>query len=168
MANPHPSKVPVPTVIRLRTGAQNSKLNHHEPNPPPAPVPKPHPDLDAQARKEWLHIAPQLHRLGLLTPIDVAAFFTYCSALSRRKTATRLLDRARAADPVYEGMVKVNPSSGVAHINPLVKLLRDAETDVLKFGAQFGLSPSGRAKLTGNDLSGDDVAAKYFNAPESA
>ena len=50
------------------------------------------------------------------------------------------------SDPVMSGLL-VRTTMGDARRNPLVKVAADAADDMLKFAAEFGLTPVARARL---------------------
>jgi P27 family predicted phage terminase small subunit len=47
--------------------------------------------LNAYAKEEWQHIAPELHRLGLLTVLDVGPLAAYCAAAARLRQAEEVI-----------------------------------------------------------------------------
>lgn len=95
--------------------------------------------LDKLAKQEWRRLAPRLERLGLLTPADRALFASYCRAYSRLVKAETFLRRQEST--VYRtagGSLKPWPQEAIA--NQAAEVLR-------KIGAEFGFTPSSRARL---------------------
>ncbi len=91
-------------------------------------------------------MAPELHRLGLLTRIDVACLAAYCQNYARWRTAEEALTRMADRDE-HTGALLVRTADGNAKRNPLVKIAADAAADMLAFGSQFGMIPSARVRL---------------------
>ena len=92
--------------------------------------------LTGEAKREWERITPQLYKLGLLSPVDVAAIAVYCDAWSDYVAATR-----RSRQPVLK------TDKGVTYINPHYKVKRTAVQHLHKMLIEFGLSPACRTKI---------------------
>jgi phage terminase small subunit len=74
-----PSPIP-PKIVALRGNPGKRKLRSAvEPPMPPQP-PEPPGCLTGYALDEWHRLAPELHRLGLLTSLDVMPLAAYCEA----------------------------------------------------------------------------------------
>jgi len=58
----------------------------------------PEPHLTGHARGAWLHLAPELHRLNLLTVLDVGPFSAYCWAYAHWQQAEEALQRSGDQD----------------------------------------------------------------------
>jgi P27 family predicted phage terminase small subunit len=89
---------------------------------------------------EWERLGPELHRRGLLTPLDTTVFAVYCQAVHRWITAEELArERGEAAD------------GDEARV--LAQVSRTAAAQMAKIGAQFGSSPLARrrAGIDGQD-----------------
>jgi P27 family predicted phage terminase small subunit len=96
---------------------------------PPEPLPPPG-FLSDRAKRVWTELAAELHRVGWLTSVDAPCFCVFCT------TAARWLEVEEAlAEAEGEG----NPQ--------LRRIARDLARDVLKFGAEFGLTPVSRLRL---------------------
>lgn len=93
------------------------------------------------AREEWDRIVPELLALGLLARIDRATLTGYCVAW---ETYTRLYQDVRDHGDTY------STEKGI-RVRPEVKLLAEAAMNLIRFGRQFGLSPSSRAGLVTNE-----------------
>jgi P27 family predicted phage terminase small subunit len=136
---------PQPNVIKLLRGNPGKRAVRPEPKPVIGPdPPEPPPFLIGYACDEWHRVVPELHRLGLLTVLDVQPLAAYCVAYRRWRTAEEELNAAR--DAPYAGLL-VKGSSGAVQ-NPLVKISRDAAEAMVHYAAEFGFSPSTRARLS--------------------
>ena len=110
---------------------------------PPSPC-----HLNAYAKEEWLQIAPELHRLSLLTLLDVSALAVYCSAAAQLRQAEEAIERMAKQDPRGHALT-VKGSAGSQVKNPLLRIASQAMADMQRIGPQFGLTPNGRLRLSG-------------------
>src|SRR5215831_14532265 len=90
---------------------------------PPEPVraeecPPPPRYLNAYAKEEWQQIAPELHRLNLLTILDVGPLAAYCSAAAQLRQAEEAIERVAKRDPRGHALT-VKGSAGNQVTNPL-------------------------------------------------
>jgi P27 family predicted phage terminase small subunit len=143
-----PGPRPTPTYLRLLRGNPGKQAIRPEPKPMQSPeTPEPPPFIVGYAADEWWRTGPELHRLGLLTPIDLMAFAAYCDAYSRWRTAEELLSKMAERDPVT-GALLIKSADGNPRQNPLVRVARDAALDMLRYASEFGLTPAARAHLS--------------------
>ena len=116
----------------------------------PATIPEPPLYLVGYAFDEWRRISAECARLRVLTSVDTQALAAYCQAYAVWRDAVELLNKARDADPETRGLlVEVLDTNGKPKTikNPLVLIARDAADKMVKYAAEFGLTPSGRARL---------------------
>jgi P27 family predicted phage terminase small subunit len=121
-----------------------------KPEPQPeiaADVPEPPPFITGHAADEWWRTAPELHRLGLLTRIDVPALAAYCHAFGQWRMAAESLAKMQANDPIMNGLI-IRTKYGDAAMNPLVSIARKHASDVIRYASEFGLTPVARARLS--------------------
>lgn len=117
--------------------------------------------LLAEARKEWRRITPELKRYGLISKIDRAALCLYVSSWAELVHAEKLLNRAieaaerkrkeaEARGEEYTGGdgITLMTSNGNVIYSPLWVVANKARHQVDKFLANFGMSPSARARVT--------------------
>jgi len=130
---------PKPTNLKKLEGVRTDRINDNEPEPQLGRVTCPS-FLSKEAKAEWKRIAPELIRLGLLTPVDRAAFAGYCQAYGRWVKAERLL---------LEKGVLVSGNKGQLIASPLLWISTSAAKNMLRFGVEFGLTPSSRSRLVG-------------------
>ncbi len=141
---PSPKK---PAALRdLEGNPGHRPINQDEPKPdssrPQCPT-----WLDDMAKKEWKLVCGDLHKIGMLARIDKTVLAGYCAAYSRWVTAEKVL--------IAEGLTITTPqfnkdgTKGTAKIEtrPEVKIAHDSLNQVRMFCAEFGLSPSSRAKM---------------------
>jgi P27 family predicted phage terminase small subunit len=129
----------IPYEIAVLRGNPGRRKLHPGPQPSRTETaPEPLPFLCEAAQAEWRRLAPELHRLNLLTLLDHAVFGAYCASVARWMTAERLLET--------EGLT-ARGSTGNTVVHPLFKIATQSARDLCRFAAEFGLSPCGRAKM---------------------
>jgi P27 family predicted phage terminase small subunit len=127
-----------PTVVQLRGNPGQRRIPPVLEIPMPA-EPLPAPDwLPGLAVAEWQRLAPVLHQANLLTQLDVAVFSAYCTSYDRWRQAEAALEAS--------GELTTRGDRG-AVVSPMVRVAESAARDVLKFGSEFGLTPSARLRL---------------------
>jgi len=131
---------PKPTVLKLLEGNRGKRpIPQDEPKPakpvrtPPCPR-----WISPYARKEWTRIAKELHRLGLLTNLDVAVLISYCTAYGRLREAENKLKDQNSVVETSNGNLVQNPWIGIAN---------RAMDQIRRFASELGLSPSARVRL---------------------
>ena len=70
---------------------------------PPEPArtkecPPPPPHLQGYAKEAWLELAPELHKLNLLTTLDVGPFSVYCAAYAMWRQADEAIKEMAKQD----------------------------------------------------------------------
>ena len=153
---------PVPTHLKLLRGNPGKQaLNKHEPQPLlPDKVPDPPEFLSGYAHDEWYRIIDELYRLRLVTSVDVNCLAAYCEAFKRWRTAQELLARMAERDEATAGLL-VEGKTGNSVPNPLVVIADQAARNMVRYAAEFGLTPSARSRInTGVDAAGR-TASKF-------
>jgi P27 family predicted phage terminase small subunit len=146
---------PKPTGLRVLHGDRKDRTNTAEPKPSADEVAPP-PWLGAAAMAVWERYAPDLEAKGVLTAWDVEAFGCWCDAVARRrKAAVMLEDEGEIVEaPVYN---KNGECTGFRRVkNPWCLVLVEADGQVQRYGARFGLTPSDRSQLK---VGGEGAAA---------
>lgn len=153
---------PKPTNLKLIAGTDRAdRRNDAEPKPARA-LPAPPAFLSDEAKAEWTRTADQLYQLGILSKIDRAALGAYCQAYGRWEQAERALARMAERDAVTHGMM-IKTTNGNAVQNPLLGTANKAMADMMRYAAEFGMTPSARARIKAEPLGEeDDPAQKYF------
>ena len=155
---------PKPTHLKLVTGNPGKRaLNENEPKPEPS-LPSPPPHLDDEAKVEWGRVSEQLYALGCLSKIDRAALAAYCQAYARWVRAEQAIAGMAKRDELTRGLM-IKTTNGNAISNPLVGVANKAMADMVRYAAEFGMTPSARSRIDA-DAAGraarDDPADKYF------
>lgn len=128
---------PVPTAVLRLVGSREATGRRRGPSPLPA-LPSPPTWLSPEARREWGRILPELAKLGLLCRLDRALLTGYCESWACYVDAVR--------QAATDGLIATTPN-GFAQKSAAAIALTDARSALLKFAAEFGLSPSSRVRL---------------------
>jgi P27 family predicted phage terminase small subunit len=91
-------------------------------------------------------VAPELHRLGLLTVLDLMPLAAYCQSYSQWRVASEALARMVERDPVT-GALLIKSAVGDARVNPLVKVAQGAADSMLRLAGEFGFTPVARSRI---------------------
>ena len=131
---------PKPPHLQIIRGNPGKRRLRHSVEPPSSPQPpEPPACLTGYARDEWYRLAPQLHERRLLSVLDVASFAAYCQSYKIWREASEVLARM----PEDEQLVVDGKP------NPLVRIARNAASQMIAIGSQFGLSPCARLRVAG-------------------
>jgi P27 family predicted phage terminase small subunit len=151
---------PMPTQLKLLRGNPGKqRLPNNEPQPAQAvDVPEPPPFITGYAADEWWTVGTELHRLGLLTKVDCAPLAAYCYAYGQWRMAAESLARMAANDPIMNGQI-IKTKYGDAAQNPLVSIARKHASDMVRFAAEFGLTPAARTHISAGN--GDNSQSKF-------
>ena len=127
-------------IKRLKGNPGRRPISEDEPKPlvPPG-VPEPPDWLEAYAKDEWGVVAPELHRMGLLTAVDLTAFAVYCQSYARWRAAEEWISE--------HGNTVVLRDKGTVMRAPQAIVAQAALVDLNRFGSAFGLSPSARTSI---------------------
>ena len=144
-------------------GVRSERINNQEPVPDLGDVVPPAGFADA-SRLVWDSLAPDLERKGVLTPWDVETFAAFCDAVVLRHDAQKEIEAEGAVieQPVFDRHGQLSGHRVVRSQWMLV--LKDANADVARFGARFGLTPSDRASLKVGDGKTKDPTARLLSA----
>lgn len=140
-----------PTNIKILTGtARSHRLNPNEPKPEVA-TPEAPGHLTEAARTEWDRVVVDLVTLKILTDLDRGTLAAYCQAYGRWSAAETALARMAAKDAVTDGLI-IRTKSGNLIQNPLVGAANKAMADMVRYAAEFGLTPSARTRVSGLEV----------------
>lgn len=131
-----------PTQLKALQGNPGKRpLNKNEIKPPMADsIPAPPAYLGKFAKKEWKRIAPMLYKVKLLTKFDETALASYCQAYDRWLTAEKKLR-------TYDEFTYTSDKGNILQ-RPEVGIANKAMDDLLRYGREFGLTPSSRRNLS--------------------
>lgn len=155
----------LPSHLKLVKGTARGELKRRQGDAieviPSLPMPPPH--LCDEAKVEWGRVAPMLYALRLLSDADVVALTAYCSAWATHKQALEAMALMAKSDPVTKGLL-IKTTNGNAIQNPLLGIANKAASDMVRFAAEFGMTPSARARLhgAGEKPNQDTIEERYF------
>lgn len=132
---------PTPTKVKERRGNPGKrKLNKNEPqfsefnehSPPPV-------QLNEDGQRMWAFLLKELLPQGVLFQTDLETVVNYCIAYQNRNIACQDIDK-------YGSIIESD--SGLKR-NPAYTTLKEASSEMAKWGAMLGLDPSSRQRLIG-------------------
>jgi P27 family predicted phage terminase small subunit len=142
-----PGPPPQPAHLKLIRGNPGKRAVRPEVEPQiPPQLPEPPEFLSADAKYEWHRIIEEMVRLRLVTSVDTMLFACYCQSFSDWKAAVEAFNRTAERDPVMRGLL-IKDRDGEARQNPLLRVVRAAADTMLKCAAEFGLTPTARARI---------------------
>ncbi len=98
--------------------------------------------LEEAAKVEWMRVAPELNRLGLLTRVDRAALAAYCQSYARWQAAETIL----SLEGITCEYTNKNGSTNTT-LRPEVLVAKQYLQFLRAFCSEFGLTPSSRARM---------------------
>lgn len=130
---------PKSTHLKLLAGTFRKDRAKHHPQPQASPeVPTPPAFLGKTAKNEWRRVAPELHRLGLLTQLDRASFAAYCASYGRWVELEKIV--------TAQGMTFMT-KRGVVYKRPEVTMAQKECALMRQFALEFGLTPTSRSRI---------------------
>ena len=144
---------------KRRLGGLDSKL---DPATPRMPI-----WLTPFAKKVWRNLVPRLAKLGVLRAPDAELLGCLCDSLAMHSLAVGRLSKqmqdfqkgrtkdGKSKNPADALMIQY--PSGAIGPNPVLAIINREKINIAKFGAEFGLSPTARARLLLEDqFSGEE------------
>jgi P27 family predicted phage terminase small subunit len=149
----------MPTHLKLLRGNPGKQVLPQGEAEPATPdeIPPPPSFLSGYAAEEWRRLAPELHYLKLLTPIDINALAAYCQSYKRWREAEEALLELGSSLPL-RGLMLRDQKGGALLRNPLVSIAQHAAADMVRYASEFGLSPAARARIA---FPAGDKASKF-------
>ena len=139
---------PKPTHLKLITGNPGKRRLPTDEIQPAVAFPMPPAHLCDDAKVEWGRIGGELYALQLLTNVDSAVLAAYCQSYAVWKQATEAINTMAKSDQLTRGLM-IKTTNGNAIQNPLVGTANKAAADMVRYAAEFGMTPSARTRLTG-------------------
>lgn len=134
---------PKPTGLKVITGNPGKRaLNKAEPKPT-IPLGDPPAHLSKDAIEEWDRVTGELVASKIATGLDVQALAAYCQAYGRWAEAERTLAKMKNE----AGGLIIKTTSGNLIQNPLVGVANKAMADMVRYAAEFGMTPSARSRV---------------------
>ena len=138
---------PTPKHLRVLQGNPHRRPIPNTPDPEAsADVPEAPDFLHGYARDEWLRVAPELHRMRLLSKVDLRMLEAYSVFYGRWREAEDALALAREQDRETKGLI-AKAGNGSMIESPLIYTSRKAAFEMLRFASEFGFTPASRARI---------------------
>ncbi|HSW62187.1 MAG TPA: phage terminase small subunit P27 family [Dissulfurispiraceae bacterium] len=138
---------PTSNIIKFKTGNPGRRKLKQEPIPPEGEIPTAPVHLDAYGVEEWNRVVNGLCAMGVLNRIDQQTLAAYCGAYSRWRHAEEELKKLAAGKGGDIAALVQKTTSGNWIQQPLIGIANKAAGDMVKYAAEFGLTPSARARL---------------------
>jgi len=140
---------PKPTALRLLHGDKKNRFNPEEPIPrdtlPVAPE-----SMDPEVAAIWNHTIRELIAMKTVTAADRDTLICYCEAV---------VNHRRASEMIHETDVIIKGDHGGPVRNPALSVQRDSATLIRQFAQEFGLTPSGRTRISAMEAGGRGAEA---------
>ena len=147
---------PKPTAIKMLEGNPGKRaLNIAEPKPRVV-APRPPEHLSEDEKAKWKLAVKELHPLGLITTIDKDALAMYCVIYVRWVKAERM---------VREKGEIIKTAAGNIIQNPYLSIANRALDQLNKLGAEFGMTPSSRARVKADLMTPDQELEEMLFGP---
>ena len=134
---PRTGRPPAPTAVKMLYGVRASRITADEPMPGEAP-PEPPEDRDEAWLAVWHRYVEQLSIMGMAYEADRDGIIAMVDSAVLYDRLSRVVLKAPAVVRDRDGM-PTTPS--------LVKDMRAAATDLLRWLTAFGLTPSSRTQV---------------------
>ena len=144
---------PKPAHLKLIEGNPGKRRVVPAPSLPRGAVPDPPAHMDAEAIAEWNRVTPGLDALHLMQPNYRAPLAAYCMAYSRWVRAETAIAKMGAGDMLTGGLM-IKTTNGNAIQNPLVGTANKAALDMVRYAAEFAMTPCAQARLSVDGAAG--------------
>jgi P27 family predicted phage terminase small subunit len=144
-----PGFQPMPTRLKvLRGNPSKERVKKNEPQPRRDPLPTDAPEmLVGYAREEWDRVVPELRYLRLMTRVDTQPLAAYCNAYATWRLAVEAFNSSEARFQKLDRLV-IRNDKGTPFQNPLIRTMREAAHEMVRYATEFGFTPSARTRLT--------------------
>src|SRR5262249_34745246 len=96
----------------------------------------------------------------LLSNLDIQPLAAYCQACSHWRSAEEALARMTENDPVT-GALLIKGPVGAPRANPLIRIANNAAADMVRYSAEFGMSPAARARVRAGVAWREETPSKF-------
>ena len=154
---------PIPTALKLIKGGSHTRNINKNELVLPAAQPLPPNFLSEDALIEWDYMVDILFVTGVLTNADRASLAAYCQAYGVWAQAERAIQKMAEKDPINYALI-IKTSNGNAIQNPLRGIANCAMRDMVRYAAEFGITPAARTRVSARDSNekDTDIYAEFF------
>ncbi len=117
--------------------------------------------LDADAKKAWKQLVPQLESMRVLTKIDCNALARYCRLWSRWRRAEEFIEKNGEMYPLKDESGRIKYMQQWPQVSISTKLAQQ----LTRLEQEFGMTPSARSRLQVDKLptiDDEDPTAKFI------
>lgn len=136
---------PTPNQLKLLNGNPGKRPINMDTFSPAAAIPRCPALLKGEARQEWRRITRELHQYNMIAEVDRVLLAMMCTTWARFVDAEKMIAKASAAGG--SGLFVKTPN-GFPVQSPWVSVSNKAIETYKSLGAEFGLSPSARTRVT--------------------
>lgn len=151
-----------PNEIKRITGNPGRRpINDKEPNVRQVRSYREPPDYVREypfAAETWEGTLPVLIEMGVLMTGDLASFGQYCIAVAMHREGVLVLAEE---GPIYESVTEAGGI--IKRKSPYVEIVNMNAKLAQSFAAEFGLTPSSRAKVKWNPAEDDNPLDEFLN-----
>lgn len=155
-----PGPPPQPAKLRILKGNGRDRDQAHkkvQPQPQVVPyLPDAPEHLPLVAVEMWDRVAGELRRLEIAGSVDVAALEAFCMAYQHMRDADEHV--------AVHGLMVLG-SQGQQVANPMLNAAAKARGQIGTLGAQLGLTPAARLRMTLPEVTDDEEEAVFGRAP---
>lgn len=141
---------PAPTALKLLRGEKPCRINQDQPKAPFG-APECPDDIDPEVKQVWARTVITLHHMDLLSSADGDTLLAYCEAVVTHRRASRMIRQ--------DGVLTMG-SMGSWVKNPACTVQNEAATQIARYSALFGLTPSARSEIRMGKVKGGESGAK--------
>lgn len=149
-----------PTALKLVTGnpgkrampKKEAKVDLAQPTPPAF--------LNDDAKVEWGRVCDTLYKAGLMTDLDRAVLAAYCQAYGVWAQAERQIAKLAEKGEINGLLMKTSNGNVIQHA--LIGIANKARGDVVRYAAEFGMSPAARARVEASPPDGQEKPVSKF------
>lgn len=140
-----------PARVKELAGNPGHRPIRKGPEPGPLSLRAPN-GMPEGARREWRRVVPLLVRMGVAGDVDRLALADYCLCVARLAQCEREIEEHGVLVKGDRGLVK----------NPACQLAREYRAAVVRWSAEFGLTPSARGRIDAPAAAEVDPFAAYL------
>ena len=109
-------------------------------------LPDPPSRLPDDGKAEWRRLAPELHKLGILSKLDVTTLEMYCTVFARWVKAEKKMQVLSETREGKNGEVSVTPN-GYQQQGVWLQIANNCIKQMQSLSAEFGMTPATRARM---------------------
>lgn len=151
----------LPTELKILKGTlEKSRVLKDEMKPSTIKnLPYPPEWLGDIAKKEWYVITKELHKLGMLTDLDLSILALYCNEIQTYIECNEIL-KNKSRVQLFK-----NPDGSLKYASQssFQKIANDCLSKALKIATEFGLTPASRTRIgTGISVDNQDPFFEFL------